>query len=419
LSLATFYKVPLIRRDLLVISFLVSFSVLSSLTYIYLSLLIYGYTLYCYVWKKRREELLSGLLTVLGIFALPYGFFLIYLLATFSLKAYLFEAWNFNQRYYVYNYPRPEGSTSINPIRFAVVIANAFYNNYFALLQQVKDLNIGFPLNITMAVGTFCAVVYMFIKRYYILGLFLLGTLIYANGRSNPLTSKETDYQSAVYIIIAFIVIPFLLTRLYKELHEHRALGERILMSAVLLLLGFYSLFATGFLFQKFFNRTYDKYMGNAPLIYDQNKLVPILNRIVRADEPIWIGPFNFEELFYSHSKPASRYQIFIPGMGAAPEIRDTYTAELEKTKPPVIYFQPNFFILGRSPEMYGQFFLDYLKEKYVRLEDYEANGMHYASTVPVTEKVDLEGRLYLRKERADEIIQRMLDAGLIKQRAE
>lgn len=419
LLLATVTKQQLTKKDLLIASLLTSFSVLSSLTYIYLSILLYGYSFYLFLKHCPRQHWLKQAATAVGIFSIPYGVFLIYLLITASLKEYFFQAWNFNQHYYVYNYPRPEGTTSINPLRFAIVIANAFYNSYFALLQQVKDLNIGFPLNITLAVGTFCGIAYVFFKRYYLLGLFLIGTLIYANARSNPLTSKETDYQSAVYIMIGFILIPYLLTRLLRELKLHKELVEKVGMILVLLLVGFYSLFSAMFLFQKFFNRTYDKYMGTAALIYDRPEIAPLLNRIVTKDETIWIGPFEFAELFYSNNKPASKYQIFIPGMGASPEIRDSYVSEIEKTKPPVIYFQRNFFILGRSPEMYGQFFIDYLNKNYILLTEYEKNGVVYSSTIPVTEKVDLEGRLYIRRDRADEMIQRLLREGMIHEKTE
>lgn len=43
-------------------------------------------------------------------------------------------------------------------------------------------------------------------------------------------------------------------------------------------------------------------------------------------------------------------------------------------------------------------------------------NGVSYKSTIPVTEKVDLEGRLYIRKDRADEVIQRLLEQHLIRE---
>jgi hypothetical protein len=68
---------------------------------------------------------------------------------------------------------------------------------------------------------------------------------------------------------------------------------------------------------------------------------------------------------------------------------------------------------------MYGQFFLDYLKEHYITLQTYEDNGVTYKSLVPITEKIDLESRLYIRKENAQEIIQKLLTNNYIQEAAE
>ncbi len=414
LLVTSFYKISLTRKDLIVVSILTSLTVLSSLTFLFLSLIIYCYAFYYYLRCNHIHIFSRKSLQALLIFLGPYILFFIYLFASSSIKEYLYQGWVFNQKYYIYNYPRPDGITRINPVRFAIVIANTFYNSYFTLLEQVKTLNIGFPLNITLASGTFGTVIYCFIKKRYIFGLTFFTFLAYANARSEPLHSKETDYQSAVYIMIAFVVIPFILIEIFRKLDNDKRFGANIISILLFIVIGFYSLFSSLFLFQKFFNRTYEKYMGYASLIYDRPEIAPIINKIVAVNEPVWIGPFEFKELFYTHGKPASKYHIFIPGMGYSPEIRSKFIAELEKNKPSVVYFQKTFFILGRSPEMYGQFFLDYLDSHYVLLMDYKENGIRYRSLVPRSGRVDLEGRLYIRKENVKETINKMLSQKLI-----
>lgn len=416
LLVASFYNHRLRLRDLMIISVLTASSVLSSLTFIYFSILVYSFSLFLYIkTNKPIKQLKNIVIPAFIIILTPYMLFLSYLLVTFSLNDYLYQGFTFNQRYYVYNYPRPEGSTTINPVRFAIVIANAFYNNYYTLLQQVPSMNLGFPMNIAMAVGTFCLGIYLFLKKKYIFGLVFIGFLLYSNARSDPLTSKETDYQSAVYIIIAFISTSFLLMKLWEELNKKLADdAKKYIYLLMLFICGIYSLSALMFLFQKFFNRSYDKYMGRAPFIYDRPVLAPIINKLINTDGKVWVGPFEFGELFYIHGRPASRYQIFIPGMGASPEIRKDFIKELEKSKPKVIYFQKNFFILGRSPEMYGQFFIDYLSRHYITLYDYRENGKRYVSLIPISEKVDIETRLYIRKENLDEIIKKLILANII-----
>lgn len=409
LLLATIYRKPLIKKDMIIISLLIAFSVLSSLTFIYFSIILYVYALYWYLQSNSLKIFSRKAAAVVLIFAAPYIVFFFYLLMTFSLKEYLYQGWIFNQRYYVYNYPRPEGSLSINPIRFAIVIANNFYNSYFTLLEQVKTFNLNFPLNITFAVGTLGTIFYLLIKRQFLLATVFVGLLIYANARSDPLNSKETDYQAAVYIMIALVTTPFLLLELYKELNNEQKIGRNILYGVIFITVSIYSLFSTMFLFQKFFNRTYDKYMGKAPLIYDRPIIAPIINQLIAVNEPVWVGPFDFKELFYIHGRPASKYHIFIPGMGYSPEIQKLFIEDLEKSKPSIIYFQKNFFILGRSPEMYGQFFLDYLKEHYITLQQLNEKGRKYISLVPVSDKIDLETRLYIRKEKLSYIIEKLI----------
>jgi hypothetical protein len=419
LLLVSFYKTRLSSKDLIVISILTALTCLCSLTFLYLAIIIYAYSFYLYLRTNNYRLFSKSIVRPLIIFALPYFLFLIYLVITGSLVEYFNQGWIFNQKYYIYNYPRVEGTTGINPLRFAIVIANNFYNSYLTLLHQLTTFNIGFPVNITMAVGSFALIIYAFLKKKYFFAVIFTLLLTYANGRSNPLTSGETDYQSAVYIMMAFLSIAFVLTRLFDDFELPDKLGRRIIGVALFLIIGFYSIFSVGFIGQKFFNRTYAKYMGQAPLIYDNPELAPIINKLVPPNEPMWVGPFEFKELFYINGRPATHYQIFIPGMGMSSEIRTRMIQELEVSKPKVVYFQKNFFILGRSPEMYGQFFIDYLKEHYVTLNTYEEDGFTYKSLVPVTEEVDLESRLYIRKENAAEIIQKLLSNNFIQRSSE
>lgn len=409
LLLSSFYKKRLSTHDLIIISTLTALTCLCSLTYLYLAIIIYAYSFILYLRSNNFHFFTKPTLRLILIFAAPYLLFLIYLILSNSFGEYLYQGWTFNQKYYIYNYPRPEGVTSINPLRFAIVIADRFYNSYLTLLHQVTTFNIGFPLNITMAVGTLGLIIYFLLQKKYFLALIFYLFLTFANGRSDPLTSGETDYQSAVYIVLAFISISFILTRLFEDFDLPDKFGRKVIGVAVFLLIGFYSIFALGFLGQKFFNRTYAKYMGQEALIYDNPEIAPIINKLIPPSQPVWIGPFEFKELFYTNGRPATHYQIFIPGMGESPEIRKRMIAEFEKSKPKLIYFQKNFFILGRSPEMYGQFFIDYLKDHYVTLQTYSNHGVTYKSKVPVTEKVDLDSRLYIRKEDASEMINKLL----------
>ena len=59
---------------------------------------------------------------------------------------------------------------------------------------------------------------------------------------------------------------------------------------------------------QKFF----PKYMGTAPIIYNRPQIAQYVNALVSPEDYVFIGPFDFEELFYLNTKrQPSRYHWF------------------------------------------------------------------------------------------------------------
>ncbi len=413
--LKTYYKKSLSIKDLVFISVLCFLSILSSLTFTYLIAGIYFTSLFLYFFfpeKKEIFKLKSFLPFIILIF--PFLCFLLYLVLTGSFAYYIKDAVVFNQKFYIYNYPRPEGQTFINPIRFAILIAQEFQNNFSTLLVQARNFEFTYPFNITLAIINTSLVIYLILKRRFALALFVVFCLIYSNGRSNPLTSRETDYQSAVYIMFSFFNMTFLIYAMYEELKKDLEYPKKLIMSALFILVLIYSFFCTTFLVRKFSYKAYDKYMGKSPTIYDRPKIAPIINSMVSKDEYALIGPFEFEELFYMNAKLPTKYQILIPGMGKSPEIQQEMISDLQKNKPKVIYFDRKFFILGSNPEMHGKFFLDYLDNNYVKLMDYDDGDNTYHSKIPIDGKLDLDARLYLDKDRAAEIIKELLEKNII-----
>ena len=168
--------------------------------------------LYYYFFKPKRKKLLDlRHLKVFLIVLFPYLLFLIYLLITGSIGDFFYHAVTFNQQFYIYNYPKPEGQTFINPVRFAIVIAQDFHSNFSSLLIQARSFNFQFPFNITLAVANTGLILFLLIKRKFMLAFFVLYWMIFSNARSNPLNSKATDYQSAVYMVASLFNICFVL----------------------------------------------------------------------------------------------------------------------------------------------------------------------------------------------------------------
>lgn len=410
-------RLPLLRGDIVFISILTFASILSSLTYLYLVLIFYLYLFFEYFNSNKLSfGKIRNYIYPLIVFTLPFLLFLFYLLITGSLSDYLYQNFNFNQQYYIYNYPRAPGETFINPVRFAIIIAHTFLMSFTDLLNQIKDFNFYFPFNITLAVGNTAFLIYLFMKRKYKLVLFVILMLIYANGRSNPLTSGERDYQSSVYIFTSLLFGVYLLYSLFEELSTNLEFRKKVIYSSLLIVVFVYSFANFLFLGRKFIDKAFQKYMGNAPLIYNRPQIAPIMNTVLTQEDYTWIGPFEFEELFYTKIKNASQYQIFNPGMGRSERIHNGLIEDFEETKPKLIWFDKRFYILGENPEKYGQKFISYLDKNYFTLLNFRKGDKKYVSVKPIDQRTDIETKLYIRNENGNEIIQKLVDIGIIKE---
>lgn len=414
LLLKSLYKKKITLSDVTFLSVTTALAVLSSLTYIYLILCIYLFALILFL-QQEKTVFNKNIAKAIGIALAPYIVFGLYLLVTRSFSDYFYDSVIFNQKYYIYNYPRPAGVTSINPIRFAVVIAYDFLTSFFTLLVQIKDFNLSYPANITFALADLIMIIYLLSKKKYLATIFFFLSFMYANARSNPLNSAETDYQSAVYIFISLFALSFLLFAFYEELKNNGDFAKKLIYSICFIPLGIYGLFLGIYFFNKFEVKYYPKYMGSAPLIYDRPQVAPIINEVLTPQDTAWVGPFSFEELFYINIPLATRYQILNPGMGESHRISKGQVAEIEQSKPKIIWYDKDFHILGRKPADYAVAFNAMLAKDYVNLFDYRNGKIRYASTVPASQYVDLDKFLYIRKDDAQEMIQRLLDHNLIK----
>ncbi|HVA96222.1 MAG TPA: hypothetical protein VND99_01085 [Candidatus Acidoferrales bacterium] len=411
-----FYRENLIKKDFIFISVLTSLAQLSSLTYTYLIFFIalcsIGYYMF---YQPAKQRSWKAFIEVIGIFLAPYLVFLLYLVVTGSLSDYIYQAITFNEKYYIYNYPRAPGVTTINPIRYAIVIAHDVLNAFFTLAIQIRDFNFAYPFNVTLLIGNLALIIFLLLRRNYYLALFTLLFIIYANARSDPLTSKETDYQSAVYMMFSLFNICFVIPALYFELNTQIHFSKRVLLTICFILISVYSLFTSFFLFNKWFTKAYDKYMGKAPLIYNRPIIAPVINAVVAPNDYMWIGPFAFEELFFANGNIPSKYHILIPDMGKSQRIEDGILADFQAHKPKVIYFDKQFFILGSSPEMYGQFFLNFLNNNYITLTQYKNGDTKYVSVQQPDLQLDLETKLYINKDNVQEVIQKLQENNYIK----
>jgi hypothetical protein len=390
----------------LAISF--GFALLSSMSYLFMILCIY-IVIFCLVYRSPKQYLRHIL-----IYLTPYLVFFILLLLTNSLSDWYRQTIQFNAQFYIYNYPRTPGSNFINPLRYAIVIAQNFFENIHPVLTNISRVDFFYPFNTALAYGNLLFFAILLYQRKYLLGFLLLSTLIFANARSNPLTSQERDYQAAMYITLSFTHTFFGLfvsQRLFSKLSDYfpKVILTIILVPTIILWF-FNGLFIT----RKWFDRVYERYMGLTPLIYDRPQLAPIINATIKPNEYMWIGPFDFEDHFYARGLSPSKYHILLPGMAQNGMVEELQ-ADLQRNKPKLIIYDWHLFILGNAPKDYAPQFLEYLDQNYIRLLEYrEPDGTQYKSVAPIELRRDVEAKMYINPQYKDEVIADLLRANII-----
>ncbi len=398
-------------KDFIFISVFSFLALMSALTYSYLVAGVYGFVFIYYLYQERRKSDPIYLLKMIGVILLPFVLFLLYLIVTGSLGSYFYDAVKFNRDFYIY-YPGFEGKPPSNPIRYGIIMLQGFHNNFSSMMLGVRDFNFTYPFNISLGVANTALAIYLILKKKYLPVLLLVGVLVYANARTNPFSSAETDYQSAVYIMISLFNLCFVIPALYREINISSDSAKKIICGVLFILVLVYSFFCFTFILRKFSYKAYDKYMGLASSIYDGPRIAPVMNRIVPSDHYSWIGPFAFEDLYYLDSKIPSRYQVLLPGMGKSEKIPAEIISDFEKNKPDVIYFDKDFFILGGNPAVYGKFFMDFLGENYYKLDEIDNGAYQYSDGVD--RSFLFEQKLYISKDKAPEVVKRLKSEGLI-----
>lgn len=400
--------------DIGIVSILTSLTFFTSITYSYVVLIMNLFVLFIYLLQHKKNLIHADTLKVFLIFLIPYLIFLMYFLVTGSLKQYIQQGILYNKNIYIYNYPRPEGSTSLNPLRYAIVIFHQFYGNYRGLLEQVKDFNFAYPFNITLAVINISLLAFLLIQKNYSLFLFVLGLLIFSNPRSNPLNSKETDFQSSVYIMLSLFNLPLILLALKNELNKVLPFAKKLIFSLLFIISTIYTFFFVLYIFNAFFEKTYQKYMGMAPLIYDRPQVAPLINKLITKDDYFWIGPHEFEELLYLNGKWPSKYHWFLGAHSKIPSIRKEFMDDIQKNKPKVIVYKRDFSEFGQNPDSLNALLVGFLDSDYFQIGSISSISAEYTLKAANPLNFRLAEELYFDKNRKEEIVKQLLDNGVI-----
>ncbi len=417
LFMKDYYGSKFEKIDLIIVGIFSFLSWFTSMTTIYIVAAISAYALWLYVMSRGRRA--SWWKTTLSggiILAAPYITYALWLLVTGSLKDWYFASIYYNSAYYIYNYPHAPGQM-VNPVRYAVVILNEFINNYVLALGGVTGLPITNPVQVTFAFSSFAAILLVLCTGKWAFLFPLLVTLVYSNARSNPQSIRETDYQSAIYVMTSMFNGLFTLSVL-KEMLDSKKLkaSGTVAASALMLLLLVYWIATPIFFGQRMWQKYFDKYMGKAPLIYDRPQVAPYINAIIDKGDMAWVGPFNFEELFYlKTTKIPSKYHWFLQFANET-KIGPELIADMTKNRPKVIVFRRNFTPWGGDAYSFNGFFQTFLDQYYFRIYTLNATlpDVEYKWKIGNTQNFDLDGDFNFDKRYQKQIIDKLLSLGYI-----
>ncbi len=418
LFLKDYYKEKFEVKDLIIVGGFAFLSWFTSMTYIFIVAVISAYALYLFVATNSRQTFIRRLFTALSILVTPYVLFGLYLLVTGSLRDYYWANVIYNTNYYIYNYPHESGSP-INPIRYAAVIADTFINNYLPALWGIVGFPISNPVQVTLAFSNAAAIALVMLRGRWVFLFPLLATLVFSNARSNPQSIRETDYQAFVYIITSMFNGLFSLW-IAKEMldEEKQVFSKKVVLSVLYVMLLLYWIATPLYLVMKMEQKFFPKYMGTAPLIYNRPQIAGYINAITTPDDYVYIGPFEFEELFYLNTKrQPSRYHWFL-NHAATSKIKDELIADLMKNRPKIIVFQRGFAPWGGDASTYNWWMTDFLDANYFRLFKLNEtlSDRQYRWKLDNTINFDIDGTFNFDKRYQKEILEKLLKLGYIEE---
>lgn len=411
LFLKIYHQQPLTTKNLGVISLFSSFVVLTAPTYIYVFLTLATICLW-YVFLKEKS--LMTLIRSSVVFAIPYLGFLLYLVITESLFEFLYQVVTYNQNYYISNYPRPEGSTTINPVRYAVVIFNNFLIGMHRLLPHVKDFWLDNPLSISLALGNVFLWITLLVQRKYTLTLLAFLATVYSSARGDPSGIGVTGYQAAVYVILGLFHGTVLFPILKKTVAMTKEIPNKASLTSAYLTHLLFWFFLIFFFFVEFWRMNYARYMGTMPLIYDRPQVAKMINTVVPKDHYCWVGPFELEEIFHLQCQMPGKYFWLLPQFNLSTKIQNELLAEFSVHKPDIIVYNRLYSAFGKSAQE-NFFFLNFLREHYVRINDIEIEGQRFVFSPKGTTNLDFDEYFYFEKTQARNLIGKLYRAKYLK----
>jgi hypothetical protein len=313
----------------------------------------------------------------------------------------------FNLKYYIYNYPKPTGSMLINPIRYSLLTFDRILEQFWILIQLTKDFSIFNNIQLAAVLSIVSFIIWAINKKNWQAIIFILALVVFSNFRNSPLYSEETDYQIGLYLFSIVMLTIVFFPKLKIAIDKSQDLVKKITFVFFFFILSYYWTGAGITWAGKWEEKMFDKYMGTMPLIYDRPEIASIVNQLLTPDDYVWIGPFHFEEMFFVKAKAASKYTIILPEFRLSEDIKSQLMSDIKTNKPKIIFLDQRYFVRGSSPEQMADYFISYLREEYVNLD--EALAVSVFKLMPGEDYAyNMDMHWWFRKNVADEMIEKI-----------
>lgn len=405
LLLSTTYAKKNQFKTLIYISLSIAALVLSSMTYVYVAMFLYLWLGYI-AWNKLN---FSSALKITGISLIPYVLFGAFLFITGTWSEFWHSNFVYNTSVYI-DIPNYTKGRFFNPLKFLLTLIFNFHETYLVHVISIRNPNLFLPLASLLAWSTFVMLFVLFFENKIVWILYFLMLSVSAP-RSDLRNIKETDYQAAVYIIIGITSGLVVLWRMDKTKLKNEFLDLFRKVAGLLLVALF--IFTFIFLTKNMYDKAYKRYTQVIPGIYDLPDTRNFADQILGPDEKYWIGPYEPHEIFYIPVEQLpGKFPTLLLGFRQNEKIKKEFINQFEDTQPTLIILKNDASMFGTGVADFGDFFFDWLKKDYVRIEDI---GTYHMLKSPTAFRVDLD--LFIRKDKADEVIEKLVNLGYIREK--
>jgi hypothetical protein len=373
-------RIPFSLRTVAAYSILAAIPVLSSASYLWISLI--GYTLgvlhgFKWLFSVPRSRILTRLAMSAAIVALPFTILLGYLAASGSIHYFKEQAFDFNTQYY------SQFISDISGSGFLVTLINQIYNVFASLYDTIFNASSKGILPLLLVLTLIAVFAISITTKATRLTTIAAIALLFAAGiRSGFGAAFEGLALGAgarfgtviACVSIAIIVILYTQIKQNKAIlpHSKQRLSLIVGIAAIAISLSALTLTTTS---MKAYSQRADMIMHTQP----PDAPSTVINLVnTQPTDRYWVGPLDFYNQLFITSQNASSYRFYLPWHAVCPTCTATLIQDFASNKPKVVYWNGEIDIWGHLAKDYGQEVQKYLDKHYYQVSDTRLNHYYF-----------------------------------------